>query len=105
MSGSQASAVTSGNWIVQSINGMQYDVLLPANYDPSIAYPTVLYLHQLDMGNDPSGLISEVNPWFNSTTFRTDYPAIIVMPLLDQSADPSGQTINWGGVGTADTTG
>ena len=105
MSDSQASPVTSGNWSTQTINGMQYDVLLPANYDPSVKYPTVLYLHQLDMGNDPSGLVSEVNPWFNSTTFRTDYPAIIVMPLLDQSADPSGQTINWGGVSTSDTTG
>ncbi len=109
MSGTQSSnagqAVTPGNWITQTINGMTYQVLLPANYDPSIKYPTVLYLHQLDMGDDPSGLLAEVNPWFNSTTFRADYPAIIVMPLLDQTADPSGETINWGGVSTADSAG
>ncbi len=106
MSGTQSGpAVTSGSWITQTINGMTYQVLLPANYNPSIKYPTVLYLHQLDMGDDPSGLLAEVNPWFNSTTFRTDYPAIIVMPLLDQTADPSGQTINWGGVSTADSAG
>src|ERR1700742_4191336 len=97
--------ITAGTWINESINGMQYKVLLPANYDPSVAYPTVLYLHQLDMGNDPTGLLDEVNPWFNSTAFRTDYPAIIVMPLLDQSQDPSGNTINWGGVSTADSAG
>ena len=108
MSGTQATssqAVTTGNWTTQTINGLQYDVLMPANYDPSIKYPTVLYLHQLDMGNDPSGLLAQVNPWFNTTTFRSDYPAIIVMPLLDQSADPSGQTINFGGVSTADSAG
>ena len=109
MSGTQITAsspaVTPGNWITQTINGMQYDVLLPANYNPVIKYPTVLYLHQLDMGDDPSGLLAEVNPWFNTATFRADYPAIVVMPLLDQTADPSGQTINFGGVSTADTAG
>ncbi|WP_428487034.1 hypothetical protein [Rhodopila sp.] len=109
MSGSQTStsgsAITAGNWITQTINGMQYDVLLPANYNPNIKYPTVLYLHQLDLGTVPSVLLPEVNPWFNSTAFRTDYPAIIVMPLLDQTADPSGNTINFGGVSTADTAG
>jgi predicted esterase len=105
MSTTSTQSVTAGTWITQSINGMQYKVLLPANYDPSVAYPTVLYLHQLDMGNDPSGLLDEVNPWFNSTSFRTDHPAIIVMPLLDQSQDPSGETINWGGISTADSAG
>ncbi len=109
MSGTQTSnssqAVTPGNWVTQTINGMQYDVLLPANYDPSIKYPTVLYLHQLDMGNDPSGLLAEVDPWFNTTAFRTSTPAIVVMPLLDQSADPSGETINFGGVSSADSAG
>jgi predicted esterase len=100
-----AAPVMPGTWIVQTINGMQYDVLLPANYDPATAYPVMLYLHQLDMGNDPSGLLQEVDPWFNSTQFRTDHPAIVVMPFLDQSADPSGQTINWGGISTADSGG
>lgn len=109
MSDSQTSAnaqpVAAGDWIVQSINGMQYEVLLPANYDPTIKYPTVLYLHQLDMGDWPAGLLQEVNPWFNNTTFRTDHPSIVVMPLLDQTADTSGGTINFGGVGTADSAG
>ena len=109
MSGTQTAtssqAVTAGNWIMKSINGMTYDVLLPANYNPSIKYPTVLYLHQLDEGNDPTGLQAQVDPWFNTSTFRTDYPAIIVRPMLDQSSDWSGQTINWGGVSTADSAG
>lgn len=92
---------STGNWVTQSINGAQYDVLLPQNYNPSNSYSATLYLHQLDMGNDPSGLIQEVNPWFNTS----DNQSIVVMPLLDQSADPSGQTINFGGVGSADTAG
>jgi predicted esterase len=98
-------AITAGTWITQTINGMQYDVLLPANYNASIKYPTVLYLHQLDMGNDPTDLLATVNTWFNTAAFRAAHPAIIVMPLLDQSSDWSGETINWGGLTTADSTG
>src|ERR1700742_808181 len=109
MSGTQSTnptqAATPGNWITETVNGMEYKVLLPANYNPAVKYPTVLYLHALDMGNDPSGLLAEVNPWFNTTTFRSDYPSIIVMPLLDQTADTSGVTINFGGVSTADSAG
>ena len=54
---------------------MQYDVLLPANYDPAIKYPTMLYLHQLDMGTDPSDLLAEVKPWFNTAAFRASTPS------------------------------
>jgi predicted esterase len=97
--------VNPGDWTQQTINGMKYDVLLPANYDPSQKYPTVLYLHQLDMGTDEKDLLDEVNPWFNSTQYRTDNPSIVVMPLLDQSADPSGQTVNFGGVSGDDQPG
>ena len=109
MSSTQTAAsqpAAPGNWSVQSINGMQYMVLLPANYDPSIKYSTVLYLHQLDQGTyGPQNLQDQINAWFNTSTFRTDYPSIIVAPLLDQSADLSGQTINFGGVDTADSAG
>ena len=61
-----------------------------------------VYLHQLGYGNRRSRPDDEVNPWFNTVAFRTANPTIIVMPLLDQSADRSGQTINFGGVDTAD---
>src|SRR3954454_13419868 len=108
MSGRQASSQTAtpGNWIIQSINATQYMVLLPANYDPSIKYSTTLYLHQLDQGTyGPENLQNQINAYFNTSAFRTDYPTIIVAPLLDQSSDPSGKTINFGGVSTADTAG
>ncbi len=98
-----SSAATPGNWITQTIDGQQYEVLLPANYSASQTYATILYLHPLDAAANP-GLTAEVSGWFNSTDFRTNYPSIVVMPLLNQTADTSGQTINFGGVG-GDTAG
>src|ERR1700712_90529 len=88
MSGTQSSTGTPGNWTVQTINGMQYMVLLPANYDSSVKYSTVLYLHQLDAGTwGPEYLQSQINAWFNTTHFRNDHPSIIVEHLLDQITD------------------
>jgi hypothetical protein len=52
-----------GNWIIQTVNGMQYMVLLPAGYDPTVKYATTLYLHQLDNGsNGPQALQDQINP-------------------------------------------
>ena len=91
-----------------------------------VSYPLVLYLHQNDMGtgyyqgNDL--LQGQINPWFNNDQFRRNNPCIIVAPLLDQvipssiphsllilltsrqSADLSGNTINFGGYGSGDPT-
>lgn len=92
---------STGNWITQTVNGMQYDVLLPQGYNPGGTYSATLYLHQLDMGDWPAGLVQEVNPWFNTP----DNHSIVVMPLLDQTSDPGGTTINFGGVSPADTAG
>lgn len=96
LQGRSALAAGASAWRDAEVNGMQYKVLPPA---PSAAapHPVVLYLHQLDMGDWPDGLVQQVNPWFNTTAFRTQYPCIVVMPLLNQRKDPAGHWINFGG--------
>lgn len=87
----------STKWIGAEVNGMHYEVLLPDGYDAHRRYPVVLYLHQLDMGNYPEGLLKQANAWFSTTDFRSRYPCIVVMPMLDQTNDPGGRTVNFGG--------
>jgi len=98
------SSAAPGIWEIGTINGMKYKFLRPSNYNPTFTYPFVLYLHQLDQGTPAySGndiVQDQIDPWFNSTAFRTSYPCFILAPLLDQTADSSGNTINWGGVST-----
>jgi predicted peptidase len=86
-------------WVTGDANGLRYDVLLPADHDPARRYPVVLYLHQLDMGNWPDGLRRQVNAWFGTEAFRSRHPCIVVVPVLDQTADPHGVRINFGGKG------
>lgn len=76
---------------------LHYEVLLPAGFTPDVRYPVVLYLHQLDMGNDRKGLIRQVDAWFNTPGFRARHPAIVVVPMLDQSEDKGGRLVNFGG--------
>ena len=87
----------NADWTALNVNGMRYDVLLPANYSSSIRYPVVLYLHQLAMGNYPNGLLKQVGQWFDNDVFRSSHPCIIVVPMLDQTNDPGGRIINFGG--------
>lgn len=94
-----------GQWQQFSVNGMAVNLLLPEGYSSARRYPLVLYLHQLDMGNWPEGLLKEISPWFNNAQWRKAYPAVVIAPMLNQKADPSGQTVNFGGVSPDDQPG
>lgn len=85
------------DWIGFDQNGLHYEVLLPARYDEHDRYPVVLYLHQLDMGNARKALLKQVDNWFNTKSFRSRHPAIVVVPMLDQTSDLGGRQINFGG--------
>jgi poly(3-hydroxybutyrate) depolymerase len=82
---------------------MHFNYLLPFGYDASRRYPVLVWLHENDMGNpyyqggDPFGLASYINDWFNTSEFRRAYPCIVIAPYADQTADPSGETANFGG--------
>lgn len=85
------------DWIGFDKNSLHYEVLLPKHYDQHTRYPVVLYLHQLDMGDVPRALLKQVDGWFNTEDFRSRHAAIVVVPMLDQTGDPGGRQINFGG--------
>src|SRR3954447_25992224 len=97
----QRAAAESTPWITGAVNGMRYDVLLPAHCDPAQRYPVVLYLHQLDMGDWPDGLRRQAATWFDIESFRSRHVCFVVMPMLDQSHDQGGVEVNFGGKGKA----
>lgn len=85
------------DWMGFDHNSLHYEVLLPKQYDEHRRYPVVLYLHQLDMGDARTALLKQVDAWFNTDSFRSRHPAIVVVPMLDQTRDPGGRQINFGG--------
>lgn len=103
-------SATPGTWTLKSINGMFYWELLPQGYSTTASYPLLLCLHQLDQGNafysnGNNGAADIVkpqwDPWVNNAAFRQAHPAIVLLPLLNGLADTSGNTLNWGGITTA----
>jgi predicted peptidase len=97
----QAGSGKPGSWNASNtVNGMQYMVMTPGNYDSSLQYPVVLYLHQSEMGSGgPSLLQSEINEWFDGA-FETAYPCIVVAPLV---ADQDSNGDNFGGFSSSNT--
>jgi hypothetical protein len=100
-------SVTAGTWQAGDISvpgvtlpsgkPFHYDYLLPANYDPTFAYPILVHEHEDMEGSawyegqngDPLYLASAsgADGWYNNTAWRTAYPCIILLPYADQSAN------------------
>ncbi len=104
----QQAAAQAADWIGAEADGMHYEILLPERYASTERYPVVLYLHQLDMGDYREALLKQVNGWFNTGAFRSRHACIVIVPMLDQTNDPHGRLINFGGkrdghVGEANT--
>jgi Ca2+-binding RTX toxin-like protein len=83
---------TPGTWQIFSLGGMQYQLLLPNGYTANQTYPVLLFLHG---GGEENLLPNMIDPWFNTAAFRTNYPAIVIAPQLQNSSLYN----NWGGYG------
>jgi hypothetical protein len=101
--------VTAGTWQAGDISvpgvtlpsgkPLHYDYLLPANYDPTLAYPILVHEHEDMEGSawyegqntDPLylALASGADGWYNNAAWRTAYPCIVILPYADQSANGS----------------
>ncbi len=109
-------AQNPGQWTQETYDGMNYEVMLPQNYNPSQQYSVVMYEHQLGLGgdwndgqNNGTDIQSEITPWINTLDQQAQAAGqnqpIVVVPLLDQSSDPSGGSINFGGITPGDNPG
>ncbi len=108
--------VTQGTWQYGDLaftgiatGKFHYAYLLPSGYSTAYRYPILVYEHENTEGNswyqsggDPTQntIVNQdvIDGVFNSVAFRTNYPAIVIVPYCDQtdgSAGSSGQ--NFGG--------
>ena len=64
-----------------------YRVLLPFNYNKSVAYPMVIFLHGPgECGNDNEKQLIHGSSLFTDSLNRANYPAIIVFPQCPENA-------------------
>ena len=62
---------------------LPYRILLPKNYNPSVKYPLILFLHGSgERGNDNEAQLTHGADLFLKESVRRDYPAIVVFPQL-----------------------
>jgi hypothetical protein len=94
--------VSKGNWQSGDINGQHYTYLLPHNYNPNFTYPVIMFLHFNGQAynwyaSHTDEVTPAVDPYFNTVDFRTNYPAIVIVPFCNQVGD-NGEKVNFGGV-------
>lgn len=93
---------------------LRYNILYPQNYSKTsgVVWPVLFLGHENDEGmngstypRDGGSLVSsnEMALACNTVTFRTDYPAIMVFPEIDQTLDTSGANGNANGGGYNDS--
>ena len=71
------------NMKVCNIEGLEYVIKYPSNFDSSNKYPVLFFLHGAGTrGNDINKLIE--NPFFDETEKHGDLPFIIVAPLCSE---------------------
>lgn len=110
-----AGPVTTGTWEYGDFQSagmphgsMHYALLKPHGYSSANSYPVLVYQHQNNEGNawyqnggDPTTntivFQDVIDGIFNSVAFRTDHPAIILVPFCDQTDGLSGGGLNFGG--------
>jgi hypothetical protein len=91
---------------------MHAGLLLPSGYAAAYRYPVIVYEHQnsegdawYQQGGDPTQntIVNQdvIDGFFNSVSYRTDHPSIVLVPFCDQTIDPSGSNgdSNFGGYG------
>lgn len=124
--------VAKGTWVLgkqfalaNSPSGkgyMQYNYLLPAQYNPALVYPILFVGHPLGSGmingtypRDGSSFTTNLSyggsfsldTLYNNVTFRTAHPCILVACECDQSIDQSGSNgnANFGGYNDSQNSG
>ena len=73
-------------WMVQNGDTLPYRILLPENYDSTVKYPVVFFLHGAgERGNDNQKQLVHGGKLFLKEDVRKNYPAIVVFPQCPTS--------------------
>ena len=78
---SQDLSLYQKKWMVQNGDTLPYRILLPENYDSTIKYPVIFFLHGAgERGNDNQKQLVHGGKLFLKEEVRKNYPAIVVFP-------------------------
>jgi predicted peptidase len=88
---------------IQGENSLLYRIVYPENFDASLNYPVLFFLHGAgERGNDNESQLIHGKSFFSSDAVRKDFPAVIIFPQcpkddywanIENSYDPDGKRI------------
>jgi len=79
--GAQENGVYEKKQFVRDGAVLQYRILYPVNYDASVKYPVILFLHGAgERGNNNEGQLKHGGSFFADAENQAKHPAIVVVP-------------------------
>lgn len=79
-------SVYEKKWMVQNGDTLPYRVLLPKDYNPSISYPVIFFLHGAgERGRDNEKQLTHGGKLFLRDSIQSKYPAIVIFPQCSTS--------------------
>ncbi len=74
-------------WFIRDADTLPYRMLLPKNYDSSIQYPLILFLHGGgERGDNNTSQLNHGGKVFTSDSIMLNYPAIIIFPQCSKGS-------------------
>jgi predicted peptidase len=83
----QDTSLYKHEYYIDKKDTMPYRVLLPVDYNPSIKYPLILFLHGSgERGNDNKSQLIHGGEFFLRDSIRNQYKAIVVFPQCSRNS-------------------
>lgn len=83
----QDTSLYKHEYYIDKKDTMPYRVLLPVDYNPSIKYPLILFLHGSgERGNDNKSQLIHGGEFFLKDSIRNQYKAIVVFPQCSRNS-------------------
>ena len=83
----QDTSLYKHQYYIEKKDTMPYRLLLPADYDPSVKYPLILFLHGSgERGKDNESQLIHGGEFFLRDSIRNHYKAIVVFPQCSRNS-------------------
>jgi predicted peptidase len=83
----QADSLYEKHWLIEKQDTLPYRLLIPKNYNPTVKYPIVIFLHGAgEKGSDNEAQLAHGSALFLNDSVREKFPAFILFPQCSKNS-------------------
>lgn len=83
----QGDSLYEKHWLVEKQDTLPYRLLVPKNYNPTVKYPLIVFLHGAgERGSDNEAQLAHGSGLFLNDSVREQFPAFILFPQCSRNS-------------------